>query len=227
MKDMTKTIRISSALNDRLKEVCSGKSISQWIVGAINMRLAGKFVCNTTPADIKAAAEDGNLAKTIDDQLAVALKNKRDLFKGMDSETLAKIAVSRLTKNKNDEKEEDKELLSIETCLAALPDRADITSKLNKTLLENARLRTELGINQKALKFDCEFGEKSYLMECVYRLMINYVMELITRESLSGMGDGHGLDENGLKQLCLRVERDVNELSIFRDGDSDMFKKGK
>ena len=69
-----------------------------------------------------------------------------------------------------------------------------------QNIIENNRVKTEESFFE--------------LMEGVYQELLGYIVEMIARNALPGIGDGGGLSASGLREVSDRVKRDFEKLKL-------------
>ena len=79
-------------------------------------------------------------------------------------------------------------------------------------------MERELEMNLKLMRHKDPGRELSDLMECIYRCCVEFVLDLIIRESIPGMMSGGGLSEQGRKEISNRVKSDLSKLRLHRSG---------
>jgi lysophospholipase L1-like esterase len=52
------------------------------------------------------------------------------------------------------------------------------------------------------------------LMENIYRYLIEYVVEMVVRNALPGLGDGGGLSASGYAEIAERVRADLEKMKL-------------
>jgi hypothetical protein len=52
------------------------------------------------------------------------------------------------------------------------------------------------------------------LMENIYRSLLEYIVEMVIRNSLPGLGDGGGLSDSGYREVADRVKKDFEKLKL-------------
>jgi hypothetical protein len=90
----------------------------------------------------------------------------------------------------------------------------DVTEELNRMKLEYAKLEAKYKTAKSLLNHVQHKETFVELMEGIYRHLIEYVVEMVIRNSLPGLGDGGGLSAAGYAEIGERVRADLEKLKL-------------
>jgi hypothetical protein len=141
-------------------------------------------------------------------------QRRKNFLASMSNEDLAKLMASRLPKDIEGNADLEADVLSLQKCIAALPGMGDVTDELNKTKLEYAKVLAKYKTAKRLLNHVQHKETFAELMDGIYRHLIEYVVEMVNRNSLPGMGEGGGLSAAGYAEISRRVEQDLEKLRL-------------
>ena len=168
-----------------------------------------------TKAEQKAVIkETRNLNEIMRDAMLQRLQSERNLLKDLPKDEFVQMVVRLLPKENLDGGTLEEDVLSLQKCIAALPGMSDITEELNRVKLEYAKLAAKYKTAKKLLNHVQHKETFADLMEGIYRHLIEYVVEMVVRNSLPGLGDGGGLNAAGYVAIAERVKVDLEKLKL-------------
>lgn len=103
-----------------------------------------------------------------------------------------------------------------------MPGIEDITRELNRVKGELFKTRTERDLNLKLLKHSRNQAELAELMGAVYLGAVEWVVDMVTRNSLPGIGEGGGLTPRGYEHVAKKVEQEMKKLSLHMEIKKDI-----
>lgn len=215
MSSQVITLRISKDLLFRLD--AATKNRAGFIKEAIEAKLNPVEVPELSRVEKREVLKD---AKTITDYMRDAmmkrLQRESDLLDGMPKDEFLKLVAGRLPKEDAGNADLEQEVLSLRKCLEEMPRIEDITKELSRTKGILHKTELERDLNLKLLKH-CQ-GKATFaeLMESVYKGLVGYVVELISRNSLPGIGDGGGLSEKGYAEIAKHVKSELDKMELYR-----------
>lgn len=156
-----------------------------------------------------------NLHEIMSEALLHEAQRRKNFLAGMSNEDLAKLMAARLPKEIDGTADLEGDVLSLQKSIAALPGMADITEELNRVKLEYAKLAAKYKTAKKLLNHVQHKETFAELMEGIYQHLIEYVVEMVIRNSLPGMGAGGGLTAAGYAAISDRVKADLEKLRLM------------
>ena len=218
------SIRLPVSLVERLDAHCSkvGGGRAPFIALAIKEKLdpieLGDAPDLTDAEKKKLLKSAGSLNDILSDRLLQEAQRRKNFLKHLDDAEFARLVAGRLPKEAPGDKDLTKDILSLSKCLEGLEGEADLTAELNKVKGRLFKVERELEMNLKLMRHKDPGRELSDLMESIYRCCVEFVLDLIIRESIPGMMSGGGLSEQGRKEISNRVKSDLSELRLHRSG---------
>jgi hypothetical protein len=155
-----------------------------------------------------------NLHEIMSEALLHEAQRRKNFLAGMSNEDLAKLMAARLPKEIDGNSDLEGDILSLQKCISSLPGIDDLSEELNRMKLEYAKLESRYKTAKKLLNHVQHKETFAELMEGVYRYCIEYVVEMVARNSLPGIGDGGGLSAAGYAALSERVKVDLEKLKV-------------
>ncbi len=214
------SIRLPDGLLERIKAVCDNRN--SFIVSAIEEKLSPVKVKDDVLSEgekAKLVTRAKRMDTLLDDALMQVMSKRTDFLENLDAEQLARLVASRLPKADVGDAEVAKDVLSLSDCLGGLPSVSDITGELNrvKGALHKAEAERDLnGLLLTRLKGgNVDLFE---MLERMYRMAVEYVVELVSRASLPGLESGGGLGEAALREIGERVRGDLEKFRLFKKG---------
>jgi hypothetical protein len=155
-----------------------------------------------------------NLHEVMSEALLHEAQRRKNFLAGMSNEDLAKLMAARLPKEIDANSDLEGDVLSLQKCISALPGIPDITEELNRVKLEYSKLAAKYKTAKKLLNHVQHKETFAELMEGIYRFSIEYVVEMVIRNALPGLGDGGGLSTAGYSEISARVKADLEKLKL-------------
>ena len=155
-----------------------------------------------------------NLHEIMSEALLHEAQRRKNFLAGMSNEDLAKLMAARLPKEIDGNSDLEGDVLSLQKCITSLPGIGDISEELNRVKLEYAKLEARYKTAKKLLGHVQHKETFAELMEGVYRYSIEYVVEMVSRNSLPGMGEGGGLSAAGYAAISERVKVDLEKMKL-------------
>lgn len=218
------TIRLAVELVERIDRFCESSGISRasFIADAVREKLDPVKI-GDSPALTDREKRDllksaGSLSEILSDRIVQEAQRRENFLKNLDDTEFARLVAGRLPKEAPGDKDLTKDILSLSQCLEGLDDVDDLTAELNKVKGKLFKAERELEMNLKLMRHRDPGQELSDLMECIYRCILEYVLDLIIRGSIPGMLSGGGLSDQGRKDVSNRVKSDLSELRLYRSG---------
>ena len=160
-----------------------------------------------------------NLHELMSEALLHEAQRRKNFLASMSNEDLAKLMASRLPKDVDGNADLEADILSLQKCIEALPGMGDVTDELNRMKLEYAKLEARWKTARNLLNHVQHKETFAELMSNVYKNVVEYVVEMVNRNSLPGMGEGGGLSAAGYADIARRVEQDLDKLRLAgKDG---------
>lgn len=207
------SVRLSNDLLDRI--AATGINRNAFIKEAIEEKLNPVRMPELTKTEQKAVIKEAkNLNEIMRDAMMQRLQSERNLLKDLPKDEFVQMVVRLLPKENLDGGDLEADLLSLQKCIAALPGMSDITEELNRVKLEYAKLAAKYKTAKKLLNHVQHKETFAELMEGIYRHLIEYVVEMVVRNSLPGLGDGGGLTASGYNAIAERVKVDLEKLKL-------------
>jgi len=191
-----------------------------FIVEAVEAKVKGVEaipVKELTNTEKRAVLKKGaNLADLLHDAMLDRLSREKDLLNDMPRDEFLKLVAGRLPKEENADVDLERDVLSLRACLAEMPGIEDLTRELNKTKGKLFKVKCERDLNLDLLRHSENKNTLAELMQGVFRRAVEYVAELVARNSLPGVGEGGGLTDKGYAEVAARVKRELEELELYR-----------
>ena len=207
------SVRLSNDLLDRI--AATGITRNAFIKEAIEEKLNPVKMPELTKTEQKAVIKEAkNLNEIMRDAMMQRLQSERNLLKDLPKDEFVQMVVRLLPKENLGDTDLEGDVLSLQKSIAALPGMADITEELNRVKLEYAKLAAKYKTAKKLLNHVQHKETFAELMEGIYQHLIEYVVEMVIRNSLPGMGDGGGLTAAGYAAISDRVKADLEKLRL-------------
>jgi predicted DNA-binding protein len=207
------SVRLSNDLLDRI--AATGITRNAFIKEAIEEKLNPVKMPELTKTEQKAVIKEAkNLNEIMRDAMMQRLQSERNLLKDLPKDEFVQMVVRLLPKENLGDTDLEGDVLSLQKCIAELPGMSDITEELNRVKLEYAKLAAKYKTAKKLLNHVQHKESFAELMEGVYRHLIEYVVEMVIRNSLPGIGDGGGLTAAGYAEIAERVKFDLEKLKL-------------
>jgi predicted DNA-binding protein len=207
------SVRLSNDLLDRI--AATGITRNAFIKEAIEEKLNPVKMPELTKTEQKAVIKEAkNLTDIMRDAMMQRLQSERNLLKDLPKDEFVQMVVRLLPKENLGDTDLEGDVLSLQKSIAALPGMADITEELNRVKLEYAKLAAKYKTAKKLLNHVQHKETFAELMEGIYQHLIEYVVEMVIRNSLPGMGDGGGLTVAGYAAISDRVKADLEKLRL-------------
>lgn len=155
-----------------------------------------------------------NLHEVMSDAILKEAQKRKNFLATMSNEDFAKLVSARLPKEVDGNADLEADVLSLQKCIGNLPSIRDISEELNNAKLEYARLESKLKTAKSILNHVQHKETFQELVENIYRYVIEYTVEMVTRNALPGIGDGGGLSEQGYRDIAARVRTDLEKMKI-------------
>lgn len=155
-----------------------------------------------------------NLHEVMSDAILKEAQKRKNFLATMSNEDFAKLVSARLPKEVDGNADLEADVLSLQKCIGNLPSMQDITEELNNAKLEHARLESKLKTAKSILNHVQHKETFQELVENIYRYVIEYTVEMVSRNALPGIGDGGGLSEQGYRDIAARVRTDLEKMKI-------------
>ena len=207
------SIRISNDLLERINS--TGVQRNAFIISAIEEKLNPVKMPEMTKVEQRAVVKE---VKTINelmkDAMLQRLQQERDLLTHMPKDEFAQLVIRLMPKENLSDTDLEADVMSLQKCIAFLPGMDDVTEELNRVKLEYRKLVGKYKTAKHLLNHVQHKETFLELMENVYRELIGYVVEMVSRNSLPGLGDGGGLTDAGLREIADRVRKDFEKLKL-------------
>lgn len=208
------SVRLSNDLLDRI--AATGVTRNAFIKEAIEEKLNPKIpMPELTKAEQKMVIKE---AKTMTDYVRNAmmtrLMQEHDLLDNIPKDEFAQMVVRLLPKENAGDADLEADILSLQKCIGALPGMSDMTEELNRVKLEYAKLAAKYKTAKRLLNHVQHKETFAELMEGIYQHLIEYVVEMVVRNALPGIGDGGGLTASGYAAISDRVKLDLEKLKL-------------
>lgn len=214
-----KTIPIAVRMTEEMvKEIDAiADNRARFIIDAVRYKLdpesfEGPDLTEKEKKDIYKGAK--NLSDIMQEAMLREAKRRNNFLASLSNEDLAKMFVARMPKEVADNADLENDILSLQKSISTLPGMEDITEELNRVKHEYSKLECRWKTAKSLLNHVQHKETFSELMENVYRYLIEYVVEMVIRNSLPGMGDGGGLSAAGYAEIGERVKQDLEKLKV-------------
>lgn len=207
------SVRLSNDLLDRID--ATGINRNAFIREAVEDKLNPVRMPELTKTEQKAVIkETKNLSEIMRDAMMQRLQSERNLLKDLPKDEFVQMVVRLLPKENLGDTDLEGDVLSLQKCIGALPGMADVTEELNRMKNEYAKLEARWKTAKSLLNHVQHKETFAELMENIYRHLIEYVVEMVVRNALPGMGDGGGLSPAGYAALGERVRADLEKMKL-------------
>ena len=207
------SLRISNDLLERINT--AGGQRNAFIISAIEEKLSPVKMPELTDSEKKSVVKAG---KTINELMRDAMMQRflqeRDLLRDMPKDEFAQLVIRLLPKENLDGTDIEADVLSLQKCIELLPGMEDVTAELNRVKLEYRKLAGKYKTAKHLLNHVQHKESVMELMENIYRSLLEYIVEMVIRNSLPGLGDGGGLSEAGYREIADRVKKDFEKLKL-------------
>lgn len=214
-----KTIPIAVRMTEQMvKEIDAvTDNRARFIIDAVRYKLdpesfEGSDLTDKEKRDVIKGAK--NLHEILSEALLHEAQRRKNFLAGMSNEDLAKLISARLPKDLDGQSDLEGDVLSLQKCIALLPGMADVTEELNRVKGEYAKLEARWKTAKHLLNHVQHKETFMELMEGIYRNLIEYVVEMVARNALPGMGDGGGLTDAAYAEIANRVRHDLEKLRL-------------
>jgi hypothetical protein len=190
---------------------------ARFIIDAVRYKLnpesfEGSDLTDKEKKDLYKGAK--NLSDIMQEAMLREAKRRNNFLSSLSNEDLAKMFVSRMPKEVAGDADLENEISSLQKSISTLPGMEDITEELNRVKHEYSKLECRWKTARSLLNHVQHKETFSELMENVYRYLIEYVVEMVVRNSLPGIGDGGGLSAAGYAEIGERVKQDLEKLKV-------------
>jgi hypothetical protein len=207
------SVRLSNDLLDRI--AATGINRNAFIKEAIEEKLNPVTMPDLTKAEQKAVIREAkNLNEIMRDAMMQRLQSERNLLRDLPKDEFVQMVVRLLPKENLSGSDLEADVLSLQKCISALPGMEDVTEELNRIKGEYAKLLAKYKTAKRLLNHVQHKETFMDLMDGVYRCLIEYIVEMVARNSLPGFGDGGGLTDAAYVDIAHRVERDFEKLKL-------------
>ena len=207
------SVRLSNDLLDRID--ATGINRNAFIREAVEDKLNPVRMPELTKTEQKAVIKEAkNLNEIMRDAMMQRLQSERNLLKDLPKDEFVQMVVRLLPKENLGDTDLEGDVLSLQKCIGALPGMADVTEELNRMKNEYAKLEARWKTAKSLLNHVQHKETFAELMENIYRHLIEYVVEMVVRNALPGMGDGGGLSPAGYAALGERVRADLEKMKL-------------
>lgn len=215
-----KTIPIAVRMTEQMvKEIDAiADNRARFIIDAVRYKLdpesfEGSDLTDKEKKDVLKGAK--NLHEIMSEALLHEAQRRKNFLAGMSNEDLAKLMSARLPKELDGNVDLESDVLSLQKCISALPGMDDVTEELNRIKLEYAKLEARWKTAKNLLNHVQHKETFEELMENIYRHLIEYVVEMVVRNALPGMGEGGGLTAAGYAEIADRVKADLDKMRVM------------
>lgn len=207
------SVRLSNDLLDRI--AATGVNRNAFIKEAIEEKLNPVTMPELNKTEQKAVIREAkNLNEIMRDAMMQRLQTERNLLKDLPKDEFVQMVVRLLPKENLSGSDLEADVLSLQKCIALLPGMDDITEELNRVKLEYSKLAAKYKTAKKLLNHVQHKETFFELMDGIYRCLTEYIVEMVTRNALPGIGDGGGLSEVGYQEVASRVKQDLEKLRL-------------
>lgn len=207
------SVRLSNDLLERIE--ATGINRNAFIREAIEEKLNPVKMPELTKTEKKEVIKEAkNLNDIMRDAMMQRLQTERNLLKDLPKDEFVQMVVRLLPKENLGDTDLEGDVLSLQKCINALPGMDDITGELNRVKLEYAKLAAKYKTAKKLLNHVQHKETFEELMDGIYKYLIEYVVEMVSRNSLPGFGDGGGLSAAGYVEISERVKKDLEKLRL-------------
>lgn len=207
------SVRLSNDLLDRI--AATGMNRNAFIKEAIEEKLNPVSMPDLTKAEQRAVIKGAkNIDEIMRDAMLQRLQTERNLLRDLPKDEFVQMVVRLMPKENLSGSDLEADVLSLQKCIAALPGMSDVTEELNKVKLEYSKLLAKYKTAKRLLNH-VQHRETFYdLMDGVYRSLLEYIVEMVHRNALPGIGDGGGLTPQGYEDIASRVRHDFDKLRL-------------
>lgn len=218
MKSKVISVRLPLELLDAIDKLTDNRN--GFIQEAVSAKLKGVEaapVAELTTTEKREVLKEGKgLSELLHDAMLVRLQQEKDLLNDMPRDEFLKLVAGRLPKEENTDAGLERDVLSLRACLAGMPDMADVTKELNRVKGELFKAEHERDLNLALLKHSENKATLGELMSVVYRGAVEYVVDLVARNALPGVGEGGGLTERGYDEIARTVKKELDAMELYR-----------
>jgi hypothetical protein len=214
-----KTIPVAVRMTEQMiKEIDAvADNRARFIIDAVKYKLdpesfEGSDLTDKEKRDVLKGAK--NLQEIMSEALLHEARRRKNFLAGMSNEDLAKLISVRLPKEVDGNSDLESDVLSLQKCVKALPGVADVTGELNNVKLEYRKLVAKYKTAKSLLNHVQHKETFLELMENIYRELVEYIVEMVARNALPGLGDGGGLSDAGYREISDRVRKDFDKLKL-------------
>lgn len=207
------SVRLSNDLLDRI--AATGMNRNAFIKEAIEEKLNPVSMPDLTKAEQRAVIKGAkNIDEIMRDAMLQRLQTERNLLRDLPKDEFVQMVVRLMPKENLSGSDLEADVLSLQKCIASLPGMSDVTEELNKVKLEYSKLLAKYKTAKRLLNH-VQHRETFYdLMDGIYRCLLEYIVEMVHRNSLPGIGDGGGLTPQGYEDIASRVRHDFDKLRL-------------
>ena len=214
-----KTIPVAVRMTEQMiKEIDAvADNRARFIIDAVKYKLdpesfEGSDLTDKEKRDVLKGAK--NLQEIMSEALLHEAQRRKNFLAGMSNEDLAKLMSARLPKEVDGNSDLESDVLSLQKCVKTLPGMADVTGELNNVKLEYRKLVAKYKTAKSLLNHVQHKETFLELMENIYRELVEYIVEMVARNALPGLGDGGGLSDAGYREISDRVRKDFDKLKL-------------
>lgn len=207
------SVRVSNDLLERI--AATGVQRNAFIIGAIEEKLNPVQMPELNKTEQKAVVKEvKTLNELMKDAMLQRLQQERDLLTDMPKDEFAQLVIRLMPKENLSDTDLEADVMSLQKCIAQLPGMADVTEELNRVKNEYRKLVGKYKTAKHLLDHVQHKETFLELMENIYRELIEYVVEMVARNALPGIGDGGGLTDAGYREIADRVKKDFEKLKL-------------
>ena len=207
------SVRLSNDLLERI--AATGITRNAFIKEAIEEKLNPVKMPELTKGEKKEVIKEvKNLNEIMRDAMMQRLQSEQNLLNDLPKDEFVQMVVRLLPKENLSDTDLEGDVLSLQKSISSLPGMEDITEELNRVKLDYAKLLAKYKTAKRLLNHVQHKETFSELMEGIYRHLIEYVVEMVVRNSLPGIGDGGGLSAAGYAEISDRVKKDLEKLRV-------------
>lgn len=207
------SVRLSNDLLERI--AATGITRNAFIKEAIEEKLNPVKMPELTKGEKKEVIKEvKNLNEIMRDAMMQRLQSEQNLLNDLPKDEFVQMVVRLLPKENLSDTDLEGDVLSLQKSISSLPGMEDITEELNRVKLDYAKLLAKYKTAKRLLNHVQHKETFAELMEGIYRHLIEYVVEMVVRNSLPGIGDGGGLSAAGYAEISDRVKKDLEKLRV-------------
>lgn len=214
-KTQVVAVRMSADLLERIDAVA--KNRSHFLIEAAEEKLNPVKKVELSSSEKREVLKDAKtITEIMRDAMIQRLQTERGLLDSMPKDEFLKLVMARLPKESDPVADIEENVLSLKSCLDALPDIEDITKELSRVKGKLYKAERERDVNKALLEHGKNKVELSELMGLVFRSAVEYAVNLIARRSLPGFGDGGGLTDKAYSDIAEEVKKELDRMEIYR-----------